>query len=274
MKISALIVILLFSLSENVFSWEKAVHSGIIKAVAKQAGIVDEKVLEQLAIEANWADTRESEDGEGAFGIDEELNLWYDNKRWISGTNPDHWLSIYSYDRWWLRPNGAADVNAEKFLNNAGEHFKNDQDKQGFQLLGRGAHFIQDMGTPYHALLWINFDTFHLRYEKWADEQWDNLEFEQWAQSGASHSKYYAGKTIKEITVDLARISRTYKKTIKFGRYKNNPEVTQYLIWYTARALGAASAIAAPEHFRFQQSAETIENKLNKYCPKNENCFS
>lgn len=222
-------------------------HRNMSEQVARAGGMSNSTTITQLRTEAPWADTTAAEDGVGQYGYDEELNPWYDTGATIPGANADHWLDIVNYDSWALGPDGEAHKVTAAFFANAKKAFAAGNNSLGWKLLGRGNHYIQDISQPYHVVLFENMDAVngnasveHFDYEKYVDANWDALNLTSWARSGAAHAHELNGKTVEQIVVDLARISKAHLPYVKDHKYKNNPWAVQEMVYYGARAMAAA----------------------------------
>ncbi|QRK05933.1 hypothetical protein JQX13_38240 [Archangium violaceum] len=233
-------------------------HRNMAEQVARAGGMTNSTLITQLRGEAPWADTTAAEDNVGAYGYDEELNPAYDTGAAIPGANADHWLDITNYDSWALAPDGEAHKVAQKFFDNAKQAFAAGNNTLGWKLVGRGNHYIQDIAQPYHTVFWENADIVngdaqveHFAYEKWVDDNWEELNLSSWVRSGAAHAHELQGKTVKEIVVDLARISKAHLKYVKDRKYAANPWATQELMYYAGRAMAAAQAQVVGNRLHF-----------------------
>lgn len=250
----SIIAFVLISWPSNSFGWGAA-HGYITEAVADlgldgiQAGVYSSVLAEQ----SYWADGHEPEDFKGTVGIDEEINPPLDLR--LGGADPDHWLDIFNFDRG-IPPSGEAHNDFALFIGNAKKAFAEGKRDDGFVLLGRGIHYLEDIGMPYHTVLWENLDFLHghSAYESWADEQWTKLDLARWVKDGASFSHEVRIHETQDYVIELARVSRTYLDRIKQGKWEGDTKATQELMFHVGQYVAAAFRYTAPAVFTFPRA--------------------
>ncbi|MBI2059585.1 MAG: hypothetical protein HYT87_07420 [Nitrospirae bacterium] len=233
------------------FSWGTA-HSHMTETVA-EAGLqgldrgLYAPLLGDLAV---WADGKEPEDFKGTLGIDEEINPPPDLR--LGGADPDHWLDIFNLDHG-LQPQGVAQMDFALFIGNAKKAFESGDKEKGFLLLGRGIHYLEDIGMPYHVVLWENLDFLHghSAYESWADGQWDALQLASWVRDGTQFSSEIKITDPANLVIEMARISRPYLDRIKGGKWTSDTKATQELMFSLGQRIAATFSYVAPEQFTF-----------------------
>jgi len=228
-------------------AWSKSTHVHIGEAVAEEGG-ASEDTVEQMAELSQWADEPSSgsmvypdvyEDGEpdiesGTFGYNAEYNPWYGDMLGTvaggvsdgagSALNVDHWLSYSNYDGL-LWPEGEAHTNSGEFVTNAKDLIDEGDTAQGLQVLGRGQHYMQDMGVTYHVVAWDNFGGIwgeitdgdgldHFEYEGYVADEMGGYDLDSWSwyrtaiENGAAASWEYeldGQEDIEEFTADMAQ---------------------------------------------------------------------
>ncbi len=186
----------LLAMATTAAAWSKNTHVHIGEVVAEEGG-ADAETVAHMAELSQWADEPSTgemyfddeatdgsigvadttyniyqhDDGEpdvtsGTWGYNAEYNPWYQQ---LVGTvadevveggsalNFDHWLSVHNYDSWWGWPEGKAHENSAEFVDNAKYLIDEGNTEEGIQVLGRGQHYMQDMGVTYHVVAWDNF---------------------------------------------------------------------------------------------------------------------
>lgn len=248
--IAALALAFVLSIPKKALSWGAA-HSYMTETVA-EAGLqgldrgLYAPLLGDLAI---WADGKEPEDFKGTVGIDEEINPPFDLR--LSLADPDHLFDLYNYDHG--LPAGDAHNDFALFIGNAKKALDAGDKEKGFLLLGRGIHYLEDVGMPYHTVIWENLDFIHghTSYEKWADEQWDALQLASWVKDGTQFSHEIKVTDLASVVVEMARISRPYLDRVKGGKWTSDTKATQELMFHLGQYIAATFSYAAPKQFAF-----------------------
>ncbi|MDY6779303.1 MAG: hypothetical protein SV760_01900, partial [Halobacteria archaeon] len=167
--------------------------------------------------------------------------------------NADHWIDVYNYNNN-LWPKGEAHNDAAEFVQNAKDYVGWGYTNYGMKLLGRGQHFMADMGQAYHTILWDNIGNDHFNYESWVDNNWESENLKDWTSYGAYYSyrlDISSKSDVKQTTVELARDANGRKGKIFSGKWDNNVWATQYNLWDTGQHLGATFDYAAPGYFSY-----------------------
>ncbi len=182
------------------------------------------------------------------------------------------------------------------------------------QMLARGAHYIEDVGSPWHTVAWANAfqPANHGAYETgYLDTKWSDatMNLTGWASSGSASWTDYdsyvrcdgwessntngncasswcngtttslASMSYYDLANDLAHITTQFQRFVNDNRgvttcadsgvpvatyssnytasvnghyttcFQDNPWVSQWVVWYAARALSAANHKADPALF-------------------------
>jgi hypothetical protein len=106
---------------------------------------------------AGWAD-------EGLNRYEPWIFTWgrYPNRHsWVIGEPP-------------LQGDNIGPDSLEYYLNNAREDFSNYASDDGYIEIGKGLHYIEDLGCPFHTSS-VTEQEHHEDYEMWAATHWDEL---------------------------------------------------------------------------------------------------
>lgn len=236
-------------------AWKWEAHRGVTEAVAGDRCGAPNDVVDEVRKESVWPDKPAAEDGEGTWGYDEEKNPWYDpSQLWYTsaGANVDQWLDVYNYNNG-LWPVGEAHVNAAEFIQNGKDYVGSGYVNFGMDKIGKGSHYMQDMGVAYHTVLWENIKVNdHLDYETWGDDTFEQNGLGDWASYGAYYSDgvtVNSKSDIKDTTAELAKDANGRKSHI-FGRtWDDNVWASQYNMWDVGQHTAAVYEYAAPGYF-------------------------
>lgn len=169
--------------------WGSA-HGYLSTAAGRNARYVTPSHNQTLWNEAWWADQKENRDEPTALGV--TLN----RHSWIIGVEPGFpYCDNYGPD------------SLEYYLDEARNEFEAYDVNSAYTSIGRGLHFIEDLGCPFHTST-LYGQAHHLNYESWASNHWSEIE------SATEVSEYYIINDPSEDSKYLAQFSNQYVQPI------------------------------------------------------------
>lgn len=168
--------------------WGSA-HGYLSTAAGKNAHYVTPSHNQTLWSEAWWADQDENRDEPTVFGV--TLN----RHSWIIGGPGIPYCDNYGPE------------SLEYYLDEARNEFATYDVNSAYTSIGRGLHFIEDLGCPFHTST-LYGQAHHLNYERWASNKWSEIE------SATETSQYYIITDPSEDSKYLAQFSNQYIPSI------------------------------------------------------------
>lgn len=245
-------------------AWTPNGHEKIGEDVGEAGGLATQHV-DRLENQAGWADSEEAEDGDGTWGIDEEVNPWTDRNVYpFSSTtaNFDHWYNSATGV-------GKAPANAKRFMGWAAKwYINNGYTNYGFKLLGRGNHYIHDMSVSYHTIAWSNVDKGcdgafgwltggtldHFTYESWHNSNYEDKLFDSYLSWGADWGADYnvsSNSDIAEQTRQLAHETNPRHNSIENCQWQDDAYPTKQAMYDLGERISSVNEYVAPGHFDY-----------------------
>lgn len=201
-------VLLIAGFGGDALAWSNHADFG---GAARSAGICSDP-NGYLRSEAGWADSPAHNDGIGARYVSEE----YKHRSCLGYGDMAHYLKASLAISACGLDFGDAHTNAQGFFGQANYYHSIGATGTSRIILGRGQHYIQDVGNPWHASSPLTQGC-HLAVESWIASNYASKNFNNNVVSGAVYARSNAAVTTNKSALTQAAADKSWSVGLSLG---------------------------------------------------------